>query len=166
MGTYRKKHACHRESSQEVLSFPIGSIHGRSVQEWASFPQLPFNGLRHPTQTSEGKFISALLGRLQSGQIAQRGSNSCHRESVNTMCPCRVCPFCGRSTSAMSRLGHRPEDTLLTSLSGETEANLPEAIGQWLNSTAVLIGSLGADFSCLAYLYLFKSNLLQSILIL
>lgn len=40
------------------------------------------------------------------------------------------------------------------------------ATGQWLNSTAVFISSLWADFSCLPYLYLFKSNLLQSILIL
>lgn len=47
-----------------------------------------------------------------------------------------------------------------------TRRGLPEATGQWLNPTVVFISSLWADFSCLPYLYLFKSNLLQSILIL
>lgn len=138
-----------------LISAGVGDL-SSAILEWT---EASYSDLR-------GEVHLNFSGKLQSGQIAQRGSNFCHRGSVNTTCPCCVCPSCGCSPSAMSQLDHCPEATLLTSPSRESQVNLPEAIGQWLNSTALLIGSLGADFSCLAYLYLFKSNLLQSILIL
>lgn len=134
------------------------------------FLQLSLNGLDSPSQTFEVESSSTSFGKLQIGHIVTTWSLIFATGTLSTIYVHAVCflwvlilqpqHICAVTFTTIQNPGSSLPSP------DKTKASLPESdwpVAEFYCSFHKF--TLSRFFSCLPYLYLFKSNLLQSILI-